>query len=246
MATRAAVVIPWRETPDRRDAFAYVWRFWRDLDLEVRVFDSDYSRPFNCAEARNRGVRWAQAGGYDVAIVCDADTFGDAAVIRHAVDAAQGGAVVLPYTEYRTLGPLGTLALRRGRPPADCHHTALGPAIACSGIYVTTPETWFSIGGMDERFTVWAPEDWAFRLAHQTLLGEQVRLDGHVYALHHDDPPSKAAGPEYDACVALYQRYLEANGNPAAMRELVDGGMGHAVATTAGGLGQAPSHRAQA
>ena len=104
-------------------------------------------------------------------------------------------------------------------PPELCSYTAV--AGACSGVFVTTPATWWSIGGMDDRFTRWSPEDWAFRLAHETLIGPLTRHEGAVFALHHQDQPGKMQGPEYDACVALYQRYVDAHGDAAAMRALV-------------------------
>lgn len=231
MATDVTVVIPWRPTPDRVWAFNFAHAFWSDLGYQVCTTDT-HGR-FNLAKARNHGVATAETAGAKVVIVADADTICDAAAVRPAIaEAWANPTVVLPYTEYRSLQLAGTIELRNGTPPVDCQHMPV--PVACSGIYVTTPATWWSIGGMDERFTVWAPEDYAFRLAHQTLLGhDEGRIPGHAYALHHEDQPGKATGPEYDQAVAHYQRYLTAHGDAPAMRELVGVGVGRQRPTPA-------------
>lgn len=218
------VVIPYRWTPDRAAAFGAVADAWYAAGYHLRVAGSDHSKSFNLAEARNRGVHTAELDLFNVVIVADADTIAEPEPVREAVEAARtSGLVHLPYTEYRTLGPIGTLQLQSGTPPQDCAHTVI--PIACSGVFIATTQTWWSIGGMDERFTTWAPEDYAFRIAHQTLLGHDfVRHQGAVYAQHHNDQPDKGTGPAYDACVQHYTRYLEAP-DKTAMRELVDGNL---------------------
>ncbi|MGE3795098.1 MAG: hypothetical protein AB7I38_14385 [Dehalococcoidia bacterium] len=215
-----ALVIPWRPTPDRLRAFHHVVAEWQLLGYEPVAADAGGAR-FNLAASRNLGVRRAEAAGARVVVVSDADTFPTALPLEDAVRAARSSnRVHLPYTEYRSLGLAGTLRLTRGAHPPEIPYQ-LVPG-ACSGVFVAAPATWWSIGGMDERFTVWAPEDYAFRLAHETLLGPLERHPGAVYALHHEDQPSKAQGPAYDACVALYQRYVEAHHDVDAMRALVD------------------------
>lgn len=220
MGTDVLLVMPWRPTPDRMSAFALAEQQWAStLGLAPLLVDTDRER-FNLAAARNAGVRQAEALGAEVVIVADADTFGDAPSIVEAVKAARtSGKVHTPYREYRSFGQGGMAQLALGKAPHLCDgFTVPG---ACSGIFVTTPAAWWSVGGMDERFTVWAPEDWAFRLAHEAILGDMPRHAGVAYAMHHRDQPGKAQGPEYEACVVLYQRYVAAAGDPAAMRELV-------------------------
>ncbi len=221
MATDMLVVMPWRETPDRLPAFRLAVQHWEAQGFEVEPVDSGHKN-FNLAASRNAGVRLIEELGQDVAIISDADTFGDVESVYEAIDAARSsGSVHLPYTHYRSLGIDGTRQLESGLPPERCIYFPVD--IACSGIYVSTPETWWSIGGMDERFTVWAPEDWAFRLAHETLIGPEVRHNGHAYAMYHFDQPSKAHGPEYAACVDLYQRYTSAHMNIEAMQLVIGG-----------------------
>jgi hypothetical protein len=215
------VVIPWRETPDRLRSFREARRAWQRLGYQPLPVDSGHSH-FNLAASRNAGVAMATDLAATVVVIADADTFPQPGPLEAAIAGARtDGTVHLPYTQYRSLGLKGTHQLGQGMPPELCSYTPV--AGACSGVFVTTPETWWSIGGMDERFTRWSPEDWAFRLAHETLIGPMTRHPGDVFALHHDDQPSKMQGPEYEACVALYQRYVDAHGDPSAMAALVAG-----------------------
>lgn len=219
MATDVEVVIPWRETPDRRRAFTEATRAWQRLGYQPLTVDSGHAR-FNLAASRNAGVTMATDLAAAVVVIADADTFPQPRPLEAAIEAARRtGTVQLPYTQYRSLGESGTRMLSQGMPPEHCPYIEVSGA--CSGVFVTTPQTWWSIGGMDERFTTWAPEDYAFRLAHETLIGPLGRHQGAVFALHHQDQPDKMQGPDYEACVALYQRYIDAHGDPAAMRALV-------------------------
>lgn len=221
MDTDLVVVVPWRPTPDRLPAFRLATEQWEAQGFIVEPVDSGHAR-FNLAASRNAGMRLTEALEQDVAIISDADTFCDVDAVYAAIDAARSsGSVHLPYTEYRSLGMEGMGQMDYGLAPEKCIYFPID--IACSGVYVSTPETWWSIGGMDERFTVWAPEDWAFRLAHETLIGPEVRHTGNAYALHHQDQPHKAQGPEYDACVELYQRYINAHMDIEAMQTIIGG-----------------------
>lgn len=222
MATRPLVVIPWRATPDRLDARDLASQAWQAMGFQELLVDSGHER-FNLAASRNLGVRIAEdRHGQDApVVVADADTFGEPEPITAAIDAARHTvAVHLPYTEYRSLGRIGISLIRSDTPPSEC--PGLTVPGACSGIFVASPSSWWRIGGMDERFTVWSPEDWSFRLAHETLVGLMPRHEGRAYALGHADPPGKAAGPEYDACVELYQRYVDAHHQPTSMLALVN------------------------
>ena len=92
---------------------------------------------------------------------------------------------------------------------------------ACSGVYVTTPATWWAHGGQDESFRGWGFEDAAWYLAHQTVLGEEPRRhSGRVYALHHEAAPRE--GEQYEANARLMDEYRAAAGDAEAMRQLVE------------------------
>ncbi|MEU6725490.1 hypothetical protein ABZ917_17425 [Nonomuraea wenchangensis] len=217
---RVLVVIPWRPQPSRVLAYRLTVARYRELLPGVEIVDVDSGHePFCLAACRNRGVRLAEESGADVVVLGDADTLPEREPLLAAIEgAATSGRVHLPYTEYRSLRADGTAQYRRGVPLDRCNHLVV-PA-ATSGVYVTLPETWWACGGQDERFLGWAPEDVAWLICHRTLLGsEPVRHEGRVYALHHQSAPK--TGPVYEQAVALYQRYMDASGNEAAIRTLI-------------------------
>ncbi|GAA4934510.1 hypothetical protein ACFPM3_05225 [Streptomyces coeruleoprunus] len=217
---KIAVVMPFRPQPSREYAHDVSVAHWRRALPAIAVTDIDTDdEPFNPAACRNEGVRRAARSGADVVVVADADTLVEECPLWQAIrGAAASGLVHLPYTEYRSLGADGTAQHRAGRALRDC--TAVTVHGACSGVYVTTPATWWSHGGQDERFRGWGFEDAAWEVAHTTLLGAPpVRHEGRAYALHHS--PAVKEGPQYEANAALCHRYLEAAEDPAALRALV-------------------------
>lgn len=212
------VVLPWRPQPSRLPAFDDVraWYAANLPDAEVVTVDSD-DDVFVLARCRNLGVAGVADG--DVVVIGDADTIPELAPLREAIAAAPASGVVhLPYDEYRWLGREGTAAFRDGTPLADCDFELVRGA--CSGVYVTTPETWRSHGGQDERFRGWGFEDAAWYIAHETLLGEPPRRHaGRVFALHHTAEVRE--GPDYDSNAARMQRYRDVSGDPEAMARFV-------------------------
>lgn len=219
---RALVAIPWRSRPDRVYAHTVTVSRYRNLLPDAKIVDVDTDhQPFCLAACRNEGVRTAERDGYDVVVLADADTLPERKPLLAAIHgAAHDHLVHLPYTQYRGLGGNGTTQYRAGRPLPACDHLVI--PFATSGVYVTTPSTWWACGGQDERFMGWAPEDMAWLISHRALLGaDPVRHEGAVYALTHHSPPKD--GDAYESAVKLYQRYLEAgdSGNPDAVRALV-------------------------
>ena len=213
------VVIPWRAQPSRLAALDAVTRWYTDNlpDAVISLVDSE-DEVFNLSQARNSGI--AAIDDLDeVVVIGDADTIPERGPLLAAVARASGsGTVVLPYTEYRWLGASGTAAFMAGGSLEDSEFELVKGA--CSGVYVTTPRTWGSHGGQDERFRGWGYEDAAWYLAHETLVGEvPSRETGRVFALHHVAQPRE--GDQYDANAALMERYKAASGDPAAMRALV-------------------------
>lgn len=213
------VLVPWRSQPSRVPAFEAVVEWYRrELpDAVIRPVDTD-DLVFNLARCRNAGIR-SIVDPHEVVIVNDADTLPEAHALRSAIAAAAtSDRVQLPYTEYHWLGEEGSAQYDAGRALGDCDHEIVHGA--CSGIYVTTPATWWSHGGQDERFRGWGFEDAAWYLAHETLLGDPPqRHPGRVFALHHQ--PEVRSGPNYDANAALMERYRVAATSREAMREVV-------------------------
>lgn len=217
------VVIPWRPQPSRQGAFDAVVAWYRGhfSEVDIRTVDSD-DDVFNLARCRNLGVRHLGDDAVardDVIVINDADTIPQLAPLLEAIaSASSSGLVHLPYTEYHWLGAAGTAQYTAGIDAEACSFDLVRGA--CSGVYVTTPKTWWSHGGQDERFRGWGFEDAAWYVAHETLLGEPPRRHtGHVYALHHE--PQLREGEQYDANAALMDQYRQAGADASVMREFV-------------------------
>jgi hypothetical protein len=213
------VVIPWRAQESRLAALDAVTSWYLDhLDgVDLRFVDSR-DEIFNLAQARNIGVASVDDPD-EVVVIGDADTLPQRDSLLAAIEGAAGsGMVHLPYDEYRWLGASGTAQFEAGTPLEECDFEHVRGA--CSGVYVTTPRTWSSHGGQDERFRGWGFEDAAWYLAHGTILGGPPRREqGAVFALHHLAQPRE--GEQYDLNAALMERYRAVSGDSSAMLELV-------------------------
>ena len=214
-----SVIVPWRPQPSRVEAFEALQR-WYSANVPgsvIHTVDSD-DELFNLSAARNIGMR-SVAKPNEVVVINNADTVPELGPLLQAIeDAATSHRVHLPYDRYHWLGRAGTAQFLAGTAPADCdYELVIG---ARSGVYVTTPETWWSHGGQDERFRGWGFEDAAWYVAHETLLGEAPRRHaGAVYALHHETQLRE--GPQYDLNAALMDRYTVASASAEAMGQLV-------------------------
>lgn len=217
---KIAVVIPWRDQESRRYAKSRVaaWYAANLPEAEVAYVDSG-DEPFNLAATRNTGVR--MYADHDVVILNDADTIPEIDPLRAAIEGAAGSSFVhLPYTEYRSLQAQGTMQYGLGLELSRCDYFLVDGA--CSGVYVTTPQTWFMHGGQDENFRGWGFEDAAWMVAHKTLLGgDPIRHVGNVYAMTHESAVKE--GPQYEANAARCYLYLQAEGDVDAVSKLAFG-----------------------
>jgi hypothetical protein len=216
-----AVVIPWRPgTPERIAHHDYVRAHLTALLPDAVHIDVDSGHtPFSRAGSRNEGVRQAQAAGADVVVLCDADTLPEPEPLHAAIAGATDGVLHLPYTWYRGLSQRGTQDYLAGTPAADCP-TDLAHAWATGGVLVIRPDAWWQAGGMDEGFTGWGFEDAAFRTAADALLGPAVKHDGTITHLWH--PLESGLGsPLHVAGGQRMQRYVDATGQPDAIRALI-------------------------
>jgi hypothetical protein len=193
----------WRSTPDRIKSFNAALEFW-SLIGDVHFFDSGHT-PFNRAASRNLAVREAERLGHWKLAITDADCIPTASAVKEAFATVDDSAVHLPYRSCRVLND-------QGNPILELDFT-------CGGTYITTVNAWNTIGGQDERFTKWAPEDFAFSMAHRTLLGEMTRHDGVLLSLAHQRDPDRAE-QDGDPIVDLFRQYEKAFGDVEAMRAL--------------------------
>jgi cellulose synthase/poly-beta-1,6-N-acetylglucosamine synthase-like glycosyltransferase len=223
---KIAIVIPWRAKADRVKGFNFVTEWYKNNlpNSEIILADSK-DKPFSLSGSRNIGVLSAKEMGADVVVINDADTIPQKDALMEAVfDCMNDNLVHLPYNQYKSLQIEGSKQLLRGLPAEQCHYFEVPGA--CSGVYVCTPDTWFSHYGQDERFRGWGFEDAAWWSAHKTILGhEPVRHEGSVYSLTHKSEVKE--GPQYEANAALCYKYLQAESNKDEMIALASQGLRH-------------------
>src|SRR3569833_4450788 len=83
---RVLVAIPWRYHPDRVYAYNHTVAHYRRLLPTADIVDVDTDHdPFCLAACRHRGVRIAETGGYDLAILGNADTLPEQAPLLTAI-----------------------------------------------------------------------------------------------------------------------------------------------------------------
>jgi hypothetical protein len=219
---KVGIVIPWRETPSRIGPFSKVVEWYGINFPEATIYLADHDYPvFNLAASRNLGVRNAQSDGCDVVLIGDADTIGQAAPIREALESAVLDNIChTPYTRYHMITDVSTIQFVKGRHKTIGRCRSFLYEDACSGLYIATPETWFAMGGQDEKFVGWGFEDTAWRRAHEVIFGKLPMVhEGDAYAMYHVMQENRN-GPLYNKNKAIYERYLKIN-NKEDMLKLV-------------------------
>lgn len=225
---RVGVIIPYRKgCPWRDRALPVVKGWWETIcpDWPVTLVD-DGGTPFSRGSSLNLGIKYA---GLDTIIAADGDILAGRRWAREAVELAQDGGLVQPFsrldwhsattTDLLLTAPHLAFEPRGPKPlyswPADGATPLLG------GINVLTRETWETAGGWLPAFRGWGHEDIAFACQVETMTGHPVRyVDGVVAHLFH--PPRH--GTAYDRDGENVQRsaqVLAARGDTAAMAEVI-------------------------
>jgi len=162
---------------------------WYQTNLpDIEIFYSDRPGQFwQAAASRNDGVKRAQEAHCDVIIINDADTLPEIQPLMEAIENCQkDGMVHNPYRLCRYYDKDATEKILNGISVDLVRHSREFNE-ANGGIYVCTPEAWWSVGGMDEKFIQWGGEDSAFELAHTIIKGNKlIKHDGYIHCLEHD------------------------------------------------------------
>lgn len=212
------VCIPWRPQPTRLKPYYRVRAFWEQFGWPIIEADSDPSKRFNLAQARNNAVRQVDT---EFVVVADADVIPMVANVMAALDGL-GEEIVWPYTLHRYISgdwegdpfvaPVVQLPGMPTQPP-DGYIEWTG------SLYVARLESYWRVGGFDERFTSWGGEDSCFRIAANTLVGVG-RVDGPCISYNHEDPGRNGAEQEGGDGQELHAAYRAADLKPLAMLKL--------------------------
>ncbi|HEX3046211.1 MAG TPA: galactosyltransferase-related protein [Bacillota bacterium] len=189
-------------------------------DVEL-VIGEDDGEPFNRARARNKAA--AKATG-DLFILADADIFFGAKLIDKIKTIVDFYPWIIPYSRGYKLNPVYTRfvistgelqipkTLRSGDVLENC--TALG-----GFMNVMSRQAFQTVGGLDERFMGWGPEDLTFTMALDTLVGKHFQMNETIFHLWH--PPAERYHQYTPYNEELKNRYCQADGNMDAMRQLI-------------------------
>lgn len=185
------VVIPWRSTgcPYRERSLEFLYKFYLDYFGNVSLSDSDQSKEFNRAQARNLGVSKSSA---EIVVVTDSDLYVPIDQINEAIDLAKAvNNQVRPFSSFGHMNRKSTeyfLNLREYPPITKTSFETLSaewPGLH-GGTFVINRDLWISLGGMDEKFSGWGGEDNAFNIRCQNRLGVSAEIvDGYAFHLFH-------------------------------------------------------------
>lgn len=218
LAVSVTVCIPWRPQPTRMGPYRKVRAFWEATGWPIIEADSDPSKHFNLAQARNNAVRQAHT---DIVVVSDADVIPSYDNVVEAV-LTVGEEIVWPYTRHRYIPGdwegdpfLAPVVQLEGMPPQPPE----GYKEWTGSIYVARVESYWRVGGFDERFTSWGGEDSCFRIAANTLVGAS-RIPGPCVSYNHQCPGRNGAAQEGGNGTVLHGLYRESDLRPLKMLRL--------------------------
>jgi predicted glycosyltransferase involved in capsule biosynthesis len=220
---KIGLIIPWRPQPDRAGLLKAVLDWYKTNLPDIEVFYADRPGEFwNIAASRNDGVKKAQEAHCDVVIINDADTLPEIEPLLEAIKYCQRGNMIHnPYNACKVFSKEETFRFYDGMKLEDIHCRTIHPS-SNGGIYVCTPEAWWSMGGQDEKFVQWGYEDSAFEIAHRIMKGTIIiKHKGYIYSLKHREQfHDRGYNENFDNNRQLYMKYLAVK-TPEEMLSLV-------------------------
>lgn len=181
----------------------------------------DRSELFCRSRALNKAARKATG---DIFIVCDADVIFNPNLLEKILSVIHLHPWIIPFTRAIFLSKAATKRyIKKGLPAKvgikkeeDIERSYFGKGQL---INVMKRECFEAVHGLDERFRGWGLEDFAFRLALDTIVGQHFIMDGDVYHLWH--PRAKRNHRHAPKNKSLYLRYLKAADDVMEMKKLI-------------------------
>jgi len=159
----------------------------------------------------------ARQASHGLLVICDADMMMSSDALARAMLACRDHFdAVNPYSHLIDLDEAETRAILAGQAsPGDFRRAAAldrrreGEHLCfCGGICVFRRETYFALGGMDERFLGWGGEDDAMSVNLERYTERiAVQKDTLAYHLWHPRSPRRYAHPHYRDNLALANDY---------------------------------------
>lgn len=214
-----AVVIPWRGgDPARERALAWVLdRYEVEHPGWTVAIAEAPPGPWCKAACILDGVAAVES---DRIIVADADVWCDS--ITDAVDALQHHAWAVPHGDVHRLTDDATGRFLAGAQPDGLATTEPPyPGHPGGGLVVIRRDVILDVPP-DRRFVGWGQEDDAWGIALSTLAGMPFRGDHPLWHLWHSPQERQSRLVGTPGGWSLFKRYQSANGQPDAMRALVE------------------------
>lgn len=155
-----ALVIPWREQTNRIEPFnKTIENYKKFFDDESIILCDKESEIFNASASRNIGISQAFNSGADIVLVSDADILIEIETLKKAITLSLSREeIFLLYENYirvifdsDSMKTLGEYNLRKNRNS--------GYFYPCSGALLIPKRIYQELGGYDENFLGWGPED---------------------------------------------------------------------------------------
>lgn len=188
------------------------------------VVVDDGGDPFSRGGSLNRAFTSTAA---DVVVACDADLIVGAGQLQEAIRLASSApGMVVPFDTLvycNRVESAGILAGRVDPRDADGHRWRASPKIPClGGCNVLSRDTWERSGGWLPAFRAWGCEDVAFAAQCGTLVAPTRRIVGDAVHLYHPKTGEYAADDIIARNGETMRRVLACEGDPDAMRRLID------------------------
>lgn len=221
MSFKTVMLVPRRDDGAHRDRlWAWCRNYWgRILDWPIIEGHHDGPEPFSRALATNRAALNVSSKdhAWDVAVIADSDVYTSLMQMMTAARAAYVYGAAIPYRQFGIIGKEETLDVISNK----LHYTAVTPRVtfpyphdpstaSVGGLTFVRRDMWEEVGGMDERFIGWGPEDRAFELTLRTIIGQMPRASGTAYGFWHAKSRDKnKASSTYRANKLLWDEYQE-------------------------------------
>ena len=219
---KISFIVPWTPGCAHREA---AWRWVRNkikatyLGAEIVGVSCGTDKTFRKASAMREAGRKAKG---DVLVFTDADVWSPSLPEALDVVGVQGGNWCSPaFIVHRLDQPTTAKVLSGALDLDDIRPSGIAKAKA-GGIVVLSRKA-FERCPPDARFVGWGCEDGAWGMALEHVVGPPHQIRDVLWHLYHPrELPEQKGNLANPASEALYARYMQAVGNPAAMRRLVE------------------------
>jgi hypothetical protein len=227
MTASCSICIPFT-TDHHERALVAEWTIarWRALcpDAEICIGE-DVSGDALCNRSRMRNNAVKQATR-DVLLIVDADVCIYHPAELTALSALSREVGMATYFRYLPLRYDETVDLLSESPDVRLpipHGIESRSASFAGAMFCITRKYFDQIGGFDERCVGWGCEDPIMLLAIETFCGPIVRVPYYLYHLWHANGADKnAMSPTYLRNRELWEKYNLAQGDPVAMRRVIE------------------------